>query len=64
MGDFGFNDLARNFLYDKIIDEIIMLFWNQKEIQNKVNKLLKLKDKTKKKRIRKKLNNKIKKLLK
>ena len=61
MNDYGLNEFAKTILYDKLTNEIIMVFWNQKEIQNKVNKLLKLRDKAKKKRIRKKLNSKVKK---
>lgn len=63
MNDYGLNEFAKTILYDKLTNEIIMVFWNQKEIQNKVNKLLKLRDKAKKKRIRKKLNSKVKKIL-
>lgn len=63
MVKFGLKDVSQVVLYNTKTNEVVMAWGFGNEKQKEVNKLMKLRDKTKKKRLRKKLNTKIDKLL-
>lgn len=55
----GLRDVAEVYLFDLKTNEVVSLFGYELDKQNKVNRLIKLRNSSKKKRLRKKLNRKI-----
>lgn len=60
---YRFKDVSQVVLYNTETNEIVMAWGFKDEIQKESNKLMKLRDKAKRKRLRKKINTKVDKLL-
>jgi hypothetical protein len=60
--NYGFRD-AEGFFYDQRTNEVIMVFGYKEDKHEELNKLIKLRNKAKKKRMRKKYNSKLNMLL-